>query len=267
MKKLPTIKRAKGFRLYTHGNKRLLDLSREQGCAILGHRVGGAVLAMKNELEKGLLPSFSTVELARLQKAVATLYPFRQDWIIFPDEFWARDYLTRKHPDFKTLYPSDFENIYFWQPHREVIVSPIAEMENEPCALLARLPFAFANGPVAVSGIATPNALMHGMGPISPVVLAGAKRAVYDYIHFLERKGIPSFEWFDELQSASLGDNPRWKRTGPYICFLGSDEEYEKLIKTDLEQGIFLSRGMRGASLLPLELSEGEKALVGKVLF
>ena len=70
-----TVRRANGYHLYTAKGKRLLDLYREAGAAILGWKSGKAKLVFKSLLDRGLTGSFPTEKDGELVRAVQELLP------------------------------------------------------------------------------------------------------------------------------------------------------------------------------------------------
>ncbi len=73
--RLPKIRRAREFRLYTADGRRIIDLWQAGGRAILGHRGGGVVSAVKRVLDRGVLTPFPSVQERRLEQALGRLFP------------------------------------------------------------------------------------------------------------------------------------------------------------------------------------------------
>ena len=73
MNKIPEINRARGYFVYTAGGKRYLDMALEGGRLIMGHRQKGYALALKNVIDKGILPGYPSPYAYRLKQAVKAL--------------------------------------------------------------------------------------------------------------------------------------------------------------------------------------------------
>lgn len=73
LRRLPLVRRARGYRLYTVDGRRILDLWQAGGRAILGHRGGGVVPAVKRVLERGVLAAMPSVQERRLEQALLRL--------------------------------------------------------------------------------------------------------------------------------------------------------------------------------------------------
>ena len=75
LRRIGPVRRARGYRLYTGGGRRILDLYQDGGRAILGHGGGGIVTAFKSGLERGPNSPLPSVYTGRLQAAVGDLIP------------------------------------------------------------------------------------------------------------------------------------------------------------------------------------------------
>ncbi len=71
--RLPEINRARGYRLYSSGGRRIVDFYQDGGNAVLGHRLSGISLSMKQVIDKGVFFSCRTRYDVRLNNAVKTL--------------------------------------------------------------------------------------------------------------------------------------------------------------------------------------------------
>ena len=74
MKKIPEINRARGYFLYTADGKRYLDMALDWGRLIMGHRHKGYGQAMKNVIDKGIIPGFPSPYAHRLKQAVKAVF-------------------------------------------------------------------------------------------------------------------------------------------------------------------------------------------------
>lgn len=73
LRRLPRIKRARGYRLYAVDGRRYVDMWQAGGRAILGHRGGGVVTAVKRVLERGVLAPMPSAAEHRLVQAMRRL--------------------------------------------------------------------------------------------------------------------------------------------------------------------------------------------------
>ncbi|MFW6293901.1 MAG: hypothetical protein ACOC7V_16500, partial [Spirochaetota bacterium] len=97
LRRMPRVRRARGFRLYTDDGRRIIDLWQGGGCAILGHRGGKLVTRLKAVLDRGVLVPFPSAAEHRLALAVGRLFagfpPFRV--AVFSSEARAIEALSR----------------------------------------------------------------------------------------------------------------------------------------------------------------------------
>jgi len=74
LRRVPRVKRARGYRLYTYDGRRMLDLWQAAGQAILGHRGAGVATRVKAVLDRGLLVALPTPAEHRLERALGRLF-------------------------------------------------------------------------------------------------------------------------------------------------------------------------------------------------
>ena len=171
MNKIPEINRARGYFVYTADGKRYLDMALEGGRLIMGHRQKGYALALKNVIDKEILPGYPSPYAYRLKQAVKALLGKECFVYLFKSEERSREVLD-----------SD----------------PI----NDPIILILPVPVDFAPG-VIVSA----TELDLADEPVSPVILAGAVRALYNLKAFLAERD------YSEWEKAGIVDacGDRWK--------------------------------------------------------
>ena len=229
MKKIPEINRDRGYFVYTADGKRYLDMALEGGRLIMGHRQKGYALALKNVIDKGILPGYPSPYAYRLKQAVKALLEKECFVYLFKSEERAREVLG-----------SD--------PINDPIKSDINL--NMPEILILPVPVDFAPG-VIVSA----TGLDLADEPVSPVILAGAVRAVYNLKAFLTERD------YSEWENAGIADacGDRWKVDLPYIYPLCEPDDYPAVWDAFFKEGIILSTDYDKPSLLPPsgELSEG----------
>lgn len=72
---LPRVRRARGYRLYTAGGRRLLDLYLDRGAALLGHRPELLGRELKNVAGRGLIGNLPSSYAALLQRVLRQALP------------------------------------------------------------------------------------------------------------------------------------------------------------------------------------------------
>ena len=236
MNKIPEINRARGYFVYTADGKRYLDMALEGGRLIMGHRQKGYALALKNVIDKGILSGYPSPYAYRLKQAVKALLGKECYVYLFKSEERAREVLGSDNRFINTADPI-----------------------NDPIILVLPVPADFAPG-VIVSA----TELDLADEPVSPVILAGAVRALYNLKAFLAERD------YSEWENAGIADacGDRWKVDLPYIYPLCEPDAYPAVWDAFFKEGIILSTDYDKPSLLPPsgELSEGNRKKVLELL-
>lgn len=259
---VPQIRRARGFRLYTASGKRLVDLWQYGGRASLGHTPPGVLLAIKDAAARGLACPFPGPYLGRLEKLLSRLVPANPVPRVYPDAAAAlralggagldpQDFLSA--PDPATGDLSGRLSCALWRPWLPPPAAPV---------LRAILP-----SPWPVEALLLDEKIASSFPPsseIAPLTLAPVVRAV---TKLLEDREAPPAEYFAPLDEA-LASTPGGVgpvRRGPYLSFPGVAEgkPYADLFRRALARGILLSPDPHAPSIIPPDLSPGEKALLG----
>ena len=237
MKKIPEINRARGYFLYTADGKRYLDMALDWGRLIMGHRQKGYGQAMKNVIDKGILPGFPSPYAYRLKQAVKAIFGKDCNVYLFKSEEHAKAALTARGLEYA-----------MWRPFGLNACDPI----NDPIIPVLPIPLAFAPGIVV-----SKSELNLADKPVSPVILAGAVRAVYNLIAF--QKEVNYSDWEKAGLLEACGD--KWRIEMPYIYPLCTREHYSAVWDTFFEAGIILSYDYDTPSVLPPygELSDGSR--------
>ena len=248
MNKIPEINRARGYFLYTADGKRYLDMALDGGRLIMGHRQKGYGQAMKNAMEKGILPSFPSPYPGRLKKVLKELLGQNSHIYLFKTEERATSALAAQGLKYTV-----------WHPFGSSSCDPINvtrknDLINQdlPIVPLLPVPEAFAPG-VVVSSLELP--LVDE--PVSPVILAGAVRALYNLKAFLADADYSDWEKAGLLDAC--GD--KWNVELPYLYPKCSQKQYPAIWATFFEAGVILSPDYHNPSLLPpfTELSDGSR--------
>ncbi|MBR4683414.1 MAG: hypothetical protein IKO95_01155 [Spirochaetia bacterium] len=249
MKKIPEINRARGYFLYTADGKRYLDMVLDRGRLIMGHRQKGYGQAMKNVIDKGILPGFPSPYAHRLKQAVRRLVGSECFVYLFKSEEKAWEVLG-------SITPDPMNDPIKGSP---VFGDELLELSELPVVISLPVPFAFAPGVVV-----SKTELKLADEPVSPVILAGAVRAVYNLIAF--QKEVNYSDWEKAGLIEACGD--KWRIEMPYIYPLCGPGRYKAVWDTFFEAGIILSYDYDKPSVLPPygELSDGSRKKLLKLL-
>ncbi|MCL2092923.1 MAG: hypothetical protein FWH12_01900 [Treponema sp.] len=230
---LPPVLRARGYRLYLEGGRRLVDLYLQGGRAILGHKAPGFLLELKNAGERGLFSGLPHPLEGRLLRALALIFPQRS-FRLYQD----RDSLERALDSLgcKT------EDIPPWRP-----------LSGEPqlvssSLLLPVLPLPL--GPEVLVLTREQDELLPPGDLIPPVILAPGARAIHQLIRFMKEAKAPRL---------SLGKSS-FEGRGIYLRVKSElgEEGYRDLFKKFLEGGYLIPPVKEEPLIIPPELSKGE---------
>ena len=257
MNKIPEINRARGYYVYTANGKRYLDMALEGGRLVMGHRQKGYAQAMKNVIDKGILPGYPSPYAHRLKQAVKSLVGRQCFVYLFPSEERAREVVSDNGPDARDPASDSITGAADACDSINDPIKPALNLEAtdfelcDPMILLLPVPAAFALG-VIVSN----TELQLEDEPVSPVILAGAVRAVYNLIAF--RKEADYSGW----EKAGIIDICKGKWIAcctPYIFPFCKREQYPAVWDAFFGAGIILSTDYDKPSVLPPydELSDG----------
>ena len=249
---IPSIRRAKDYRLYDNHGKRYLDLYQNGGHAILGHRGGKIGKVLKNVISTGLICDLPSVYHARLCKALSSLFPAFESFRVVSSFQRALGlislYAGNKVDEMDLIDPAldrveKDSRFILWRP----FVTDAIKSKTE--VLLPVLPFSAGGSPVAVCFRAE---LAHDFvcsDTIAPFLLAGAIRSIYDISYY----SLPAWYSHNLLQGAGGGE-----QRGVYIRPLMNAESYAEVFVEFLKEGVLLSPRYPAPSILPAVASEGE---------
>lgn len=252
---VPVVLRARGFRLYTQGGRRLIDLWLNGGAAVLGHTPPNFLRELKNTASRGLYAPFPHFSEGRFLKALAKLLPGRSFRIY-----------GAPPPGLVSLFNTDAAG--FWRPFANP-ASPFEIQENAPLIIpvLPGIQLWRDDLPVGlcVAAAESENRLAE-LPPgdtLSPVLLALAARSVYDLLASTERAKPVLPRTFKTLQ-----ENSHWQRQGIYLRLKEKpdDNEWAALFRQFLDAGFLLPPTPSQPLILPGELSAGEDAKLAAVL-
>ncbi|QEN05381.1 hypothetical protein EW093_11885 [Thiospirochaeta perfilievii] len=238
------IKRARGYRLYSDKGQKILDLSMDRGRAVLGHRPNGLSLTIKNVIERGLYARYNNIYIKRLEKELLSRFNEYSFVTLLEYEEKLKDYTEAQivDPLFETV-----ESCYisYWRPFLEY-------PKCEVLVLLYPLP-----GLNSTTVILSKKELTVKNDLISPVIISGILRSMYDYD--IELKKFKA-DFYNDYRTI-----PNTELKPPYIVFNLEDEDYYNLIKKCENSGILLNDRDK-IGVLSNDYSSGEIAKIVKTL-
>ena len=255
---LPTIRRARGFRLYDVRGRRYLDLYREG--ALLGHREAGTLTAMKGVLSQGLASALPSIWERRLAAALARLFPGYAEVRLYASAEHARAaaaaYLGTAFSERDAVCdpvlerpPRGTAGAAFWRPFLPLVPARV---------LLPMLPLRVGECPSPVCFDAEAPRRVPPSDTISAFILAGAVRG----LAALTAGSCPlSSPALDRALDAARG----WERTGPYVTARFPEPDYARVHEEFLRAGVLLCPRCPGPSVLPGECSPGETRLLAEL--
>jgi len=269
---VPTVLRARDFRLYTQGKvkgeskQRLVDLWRNGGAAILGHTPPSQLRELKNAASRGLYAPLPHFLEARYLKALARIFPDRH----------FRLYASPPR-ELETLMATG--NAELWRPFLDPR-EPLSVSKDAPPVLIPVLPGiqgwrVAKNGhgekyalPLGFCVLAAKPDLARNLPPsdfISPVLLAVETRGIYDIIAAASGGAINTFP---RIAKALRGGNTAWTRRGPYLMPRQphDTESWSVTFRRFLDAGFLMPPVPFQPPILPSELSPGEEAKLANLL-
>ena len=279
MNKIPEINRARGYFLYTSSGKRYLDMALDGGRLVMGHRQKGYGQVMKNVIDKGILPAFPSPYAHRLKQAVKALFGSDCCVYLFRSEEHAKAAIASHGLDYTLWRPlgadtggannptatsrginaldpiNDLKNKM--SPRKPAVIPSLPLTSEAPVILVLPVPAAFSPGVVV-----SKSELSLAEEPVSPVILAGAVRALYNLKAFLAEADYSGWEKAGIAEACK----EKWRVELPYLYPLCPRNQYPAVWDAFFEAGIILSLDYDTPSILPPELSEGTRKKVIKLL-
>lgn len=289
LRHLPPVLRARDFRLYLEGNRRVVDLWQDNGGAILGHTPPAVLRELKNSAERGLSAPLHHFTEHRFIKALSKLFPGKAIRVYSDNASLYRALAIAGIPaDTSVIDPSVSDTSSAKQTHLSVsdttsatsdttgttnandtLVSDTASA-NDTHLFRWRpfLPFACPVGAVLLPILPwplSPVALVYdeplALPPsdyIPPLILSATTRAVYDLIAAASKR-----QEVCHIPSGSL-----WQQRGVYCSLTRrlSSADYERLFLRFLDAGFLLPPDQDQPLILPTGLSHGEAAKLDAAL-
>lgn len=234
------IKRARGHRLYTHKGEKILDLSMDSGRAVLGHRPNGLSLSLKNSIDRGIYVSNGSEFVSRLEKELKRRFPDHPYMLLLEHRSFLTEFLGEEVSDplfnIKTSSRASTWRPFLSTPDSEIIevLYPLPGL-NTTCVVVSREPLPLKS---------------HS---ISPVILSGVLRSLYDYDMTLKGFHLESYEVFRAIKNRLFQP--------PYLVLDYSDDEYSAILERGLESGVLLNE-RSPLIILPPDYSKGETSKV-----
>jgi len=269
---VPTILRARDFRLYTRGKpkQRLVDLWQNGGATILGHTPPSMLRELKNTASRGLYAPFPHFMEARCVKALSRIFPDRDIKLY-----------AAPPPGLEILVANGTAAL--WRPFLDP-ASPLSVPQNAPQVLIPVVPGIQGwrvAGKQYDDAVALPLglcvlAIAPNLAPppiptsdfLPPVLLAVAARGIHDLIAAAPTRAKPAFP---RIANALRGIRPEatlWQRQGPYLMLRRPFErqEWATIFRRFLEAGFLLPPTPFHPVILPGILSPGEEAKLASLL-
>ena len=258
---MPTVLRARDFRLYAAGGKRLVDLWQNGGAAILGHTPPALLRELKNYASRGLYAPHPHFLEARYRKALSRVFPGRN----------FRLYAAP--PDaIKTLAANGTAAL--WRPCADP-AAPLAVPQNAAPVLIPVVPgiqgwrggLPLGLCVAAVDPAYEQTAPLPPQDFLSPVLFACAARGLYDLIAAAPERAKPVYPRIAKALAKSEGQGP-WLRRGVYLTprQTPSREEWLAVFSRFLTAGFLLPPVPSQPAILPGVLSPGEEAQLAELI-
>jgi hypothetical protein len=262
LREVPPVLRARDFHLYTQGGSRLVDLWQYGGAAVLGHTPRSLLRELKNSAERGLFTPLPHPLENRFTKALSRLFPGTSSRV-YADEPSLRRALAAAgfasaaaapFPD-PAVGSACHEVLSLWRPFLPV------EKKESPLFLVPVLPWVLAPKAVVFKQNLDPQALGFPLSDfLSPVLLAGTSRAIYDLFLWPKREQ-GNFPRIRKVQGI-------WQQRGIYLHHREALDEgvYTELFLRFLAGGFLLPPERQDPLILPGYMSKGEEAKLAALL-
>ena len=232
---LPKVLRARDFHLYLENGKRLTDLWRFGGKALLGHKRPGLLRELKNSSERGLLAPLPHPAEKRFIKALGEFFPQKQ-FRLYLDSGSLASALEKA--GIKSPPP-------LWRPflaEARAPFIPVLPWPLGPEVLVLDENLDFPEGDL-----------------VPPALLAPATRALYDLASAIKAKTFPEYQKINKALKSSS-----WQRQGIYLTT--EEGEYTALFNKFLEGGFLIPPSPREPAILPFHMSSGEESKLALLL-
>lgn len=231
------IKRARGHRLYTTCGKRIIDLSMDNGRAVIGHRPNGLSLTIKNSIDRGIYASYDSIYVNRLIKYIKNTFSEYKHVTILKYEEKIESFFNTTISD-PLIEDCSNSLVAYWRPF----------IESPKCnnlVLLYPLP-----GLNSVSILISKEKLELESDNISPILLSGILRSFYDYDIEYKKFNKDDFLVYGSIKDSILKP--------PYLILNKDNAQYKKLYEEGLKSDILIN-DKTPILVLSNEFSKGEQ--------
>ncbi len=270
---LPRIRRARGYRLYTPDGRRLIDCYQDAGRAILGHRAAGLIRDTKAAIERGCLVPLPSAQAHRARQAIVRLLAVCD---IRVEEAQVGLYATRAHADAALAgagmavagrsqavrdladpdLPADAGPVVVWRPFlrdRDAIAGRCdAIVPTVPCpSFFSVVPVVFRRRRAGEAAL-LPEAILRAVASSADALVRTLRDAPTESGDARSRPPLM----------------PGFRAVGPYLWPVATPAEldrpdwYRNRFESFLRAGIVISPDARCPSIVPGELSDGERKLL-----
>ncbi len=267
MNRLPTVKRARGYRVYGPDGSRYIDFYLNGGRALTGHRPGGVLQVLKSTAERGLWAEYPGRWRRRADRLLTRLYSGVGDITYFPSIEDALEAIQALQGSPARIIDTPFE-LHSGEPSGPMegvlLHRPWALDEEQQRRLnegrygqffIPLIPFPGRFLPVPVyrlrgstGGQGNPTELYEPHEP-SPVLFHLLIKSLTGLQALLQRDF--SSQW-------CRFDLPGIKRFGPYLQFEYGADEYSRFYRQMLEKGVLLPPDRETPAVVPAEFTDGE---------
>ena len=253
---IPRVLRARDFHLYLEGGKRLVDLWRQGGRAVLGHKRPHVLEELKNAAERGLFCAYPHPMERRFIKALEVFFPGRKFRLYLDSGALYRAYGNHR---------TEGSHPCKWRPLLDM-------PQVETPVIIPVLPWPL--GPEVLVLDKSVEASFPAGDLIPPVLLAPAARALYDLAAVIKNKPLIRYPKIEKVlgsskEEKSAEEKPaacRWRRRGIYLTTEAEGEEYAALFRNFLEGGFLIPPSPEEPAILPLSMSPGEESKLAELL-
>jgi hypothetical protein len=242
---LPSVRRARGWRLYAEDGRRFLDLWADGGRTVAGRRTGSQGRLAKELLDRGLVSDFSSFWEERLRKELSVWLPLYSEFRFYAAE---SDVLSR--------LGAPGSGIGRKRPFGSFLgeEAPEANLAFVTLPLAPAWSFAVLAVPEGYGGTGLPQS-----APQATIKLALATRALAEFRTFEREVGEPHWSRVDK-DIAGLFD-----RKGPWLFPLYPEAAHAQVFQACLAAGLIISPDYAEPSCIPGEFDSGEIAPLGKL--
>ena len=250
---LPVIRRAREYHLYDNTGRRFLDLYLNDGRAVLGHRPDQLSQVLKNTLAKGVYAEYPSHEEGKMLNAARSIWGGEFEHIRYYRSngklihFLLKQKVMTNPGEIADPARSEEGAVSLWRPW--------LPLPGDVKYLIPVIPFPGMDAGVLVCAPAEQE-LPEGDRP-SPVIAAGINRCLWTLKNLIDRNPDHPLS-----VDAGLTGIKGWTSRGPYLNWGGESGAYESLFRDALSKGILLPPDPASPTILPLELTSGDRKIL-----